>query len=291
MILKKTLLFLLFPLFFLLSAKSALASEEFVTIVNPVRISQYTKDPRASVTSEYEVVKEFSLPATWLLTYDVINKQELVDVFRLMDEKQELGIFLEVTANFAKEAGISYHETGFWHHATSVFLSGYTQEERRKLIDTVFEKFKEVFGYYPDSVGSWWTDSYSLAYIKEKYGITVNLGLADQFSTDGYQVWGTPWQVPFYPSKYHTGIPAVDKETKLDVVNLQWAARDPYNGYVSSLYSTQDYSISRIGLSIDYFEKLIRLYARKNNNSFGQMVIGLEGDLEPESYLVPVAKI
>ncbi|MFZ5933177.1 MAG: hypothetical protein ACOYT7_03845 [Patescibacteria group bacterium] len=284
MALKKVLL-ALFSFILLLFPNDVFASsEEFVTIINPVRISRYTKDPRASVASQYEVVRGFSLPATWLLTSDVLTKEDVVGVFRGMDAKQELGIFLEVTPAFAKEAQVEYHETGFWHHATSVFLSGYKQEERIRLIDTVFEKFKETFGYFPKAVGSWWTDAFSLSYIKEKYGVDANLGLADQYSTDGYQVWGSPWQVPFYSSKYHTGIPASSQEVKLDVVTLQWAPRDPYNGYKNSLYSTQDYSVARIGLTTEYFEKLLRLYAKKNKNPFGQIVVGLEGDLESETY-------
>lgn len=284
MISKKIVFCVLLLLLFFIPKNTFAASNEFVTIVNPVRISSYTKNPKASVTSQYEIVRKFSLPATWLLTYDVLESKELLNVFNLMDERQEFGIFLEITPKLAKEAGISYHETGFWHHATSVFLSGYTQEERKQFIDAVFGKFKEEFGYLPSSVGSWWTDAYSLAYMKEKYGITANLGLADQYSTDGYQVWGGFWQAPFYPSKFHAGVPAESQEVKLDIVTIQWASRDPLNGYKNSLYSTQDYSISAVGLATEYFEKLVKFYAKKNINGFGQITVGLEGDLDPETY-------
>lgn len=284
MILKKIAFGVLILLSLLIPKNTFAASNEFATIVNPVRISSYTKNPKASVTSQYEIVRKFSFPATWLLTYDVLENEELLNVFNSMDERQEFGIFLEVTPQLAEVANVPYHETGFWHHATSVFLSGYTQEERRQFIDTIFGKFKERFGYLPSSVGSWWTDAYSLTYMKEKYGITANLGLADQYSTDGYQVWGGFWQAPFYPSKFHAGIPAQSQEVKLDIVTIQWAPRDPLNGYKNSLYSTQDYSISRIGLPIEYFEKLVKFYAKKNMNGFGQITVGLEGDLDPETY-------
>ena len=108
------------------------------------------------------------------------------------------------------------------------------------------------------------------------------MGLADQFSTDGYQVWGQYWSMPFYPSKYHAGVPAQSEDVKLDVVTIQWAPRDPLNGYESSVYSTQDYP--NLGLSNDYFEKLIRLYAGKDADGFGQITVGLEGDLNPDNY-------
>ena len=257
---------------------------QFITLVNPVRISRYTKSSLGSLKSQYAVISKNGLPATWLLTYDIIIDDEIVSFVRNFSASQELGIFLEVTSELSKKADVEYNDTGYWHHATSVFLSGYPQEERIKLIDTVFEEFKKRFGYYPASVGSWWTDSYSLSYIQEKYGVTSNLGVADQFSTDGYQVWGQYWSTPFYPSKHHSGIPARNLDVKLDVVNMQWAPRDPLNGYYSSLYSTQDYHLGEVGQPTEYFEKLINLYGKRGKNKFGQIVVGLEGDLESGAY-------
>lgn len=275
-----------FLFFILLLPRTAFGKEtnQFITIVNPVRISKYTRDPGESLSAQYEVLAESNLPATWLLTYDAMVNEDVLSVIESMDEKQEMGVFLEVTPNLASAAKVDYNDTGFWHHATSVFLSGYNQEERKLLIDTLFEEFREKFGFYPVSVGSWWTDSFSLDYMKQKYNITGNLGVADQFSTDGYQVWGQYWSIPFYPSKYHTGIPATTKDVKLDLVNFQWAAREPLNGYESSLYSTQDYAVLGKGLEIEYFEKLINLFAKRHNNQFGQITVGLEGDLNPENY-------
>jgi hypothetical protein len=262
----------------------------FVTIVNPVRISSYTKDPAGSLESEYSVISKNRLPATWLLTYDALGNNEILQAINEMSSNQEFGIFLEVTGNFAEKTGIKYNNTGFWHHASSVFLSGYTQNQRNILIDAVFEKFKSIFGYYPKSVGSWWTDSYSLSYMKEKYGITANLVCSDQFATDGYQIWGQPWQVPYYPSKFHGGIFASSLEVKLDLVNMQWASRDPLNGYYSSLYSTQDYLVAGKNLDTAYFEKLVRMYTNTDRNEFGQITVGLESDTDPEGYSKEFAK-
>lgn len=259
-------------------------SNQFVTIVNPVRISYYTPDPLQSVKTQYSVVSQHRFPATWLLTYDAISHDGIFSVMRGMNKMQEFGILLEVTPEFAKASGVSYHNTGSWHHSSSVLPSGYTQEERVQLINTVFEKFRSRFGYHPTSVGSWWTDSFSLQYMKEKYKITANLGVADQFSTDGYQVWGQYWSTPFYPSKYHAGIPASDANAKLDIVTIQWAPRDPLNGYYSSLYSSQDYKTGGVNQKTDYFEKLINLYAAKHGNQFGQITVGLEGDLAADIY-------
>jgi len=258
--------------------------DRFVTIVNPVRISQYSKNPEKSFAAEYNVIKSYNLPATWLLTYDALSDKKVTSQISRMDAHQEFGIFLEVTPGFSQDAGVSYHDTGFWHHATSVFLSGYTQDERRRLIDKVFEKYKENFGEYPKSIGSWWTDIYSLNYIKDKYGVIANLVCSDQYSTDGYQIWGQPWQMPYYSSKNHPAIPASNPDNKLDVVNIQWASRDPLNGYESSLFSTQDYLVAGKSLDIGYFRKLVGFYLEDSKNEFSQITLGLEADLDPEAY-------
>ena len=274
--------------FFLFANRAEAAENQFITIVNPVRVSSYNPNPAASLESEYGVIFRNNLPATWLLTFDIISNASYAQVLKNFNNKQELGIFLEVSPKFAQAAGVKYHNAGFWHFANAVFLSGYTQQERLKLIDAVFAEFKQVFGYYPRSVGSWWTDAFSLSYMKEKYEITANLGVADQFSTDGYQVWGQYFSTPFYPSKHHSGIPAPNLSVKLDLVTIQWAPRDPLNGYASSLYSTQDYHT--VGLGTDYFEKLINLYAKKQQNDFGQITLGLEGDFPPDTYKGGFAK-
>ncbi|MBI4091775.1 MAG: hypothetical protein HY427_01020 [Candidatus Levybacteria bacterium] len=262
----------------------------FITIVNPVRISSYTKNPAQSFKAEYDEVKKRNLPATWLLTYDVIMNESLLKVASSMDSNQEFGIFLEVTENFSKNSGVMYNKTNSWHHAKALFLSGYKQEDRKKLIDKVFSEFKSKFGNYPKSVGGWWVDSFSLSHMKEKYGITGVLGISDQFDLDNYQVWGTPFSIPFYPSRIHAGIPAQDS-SKLDIVTFRWAARDPLNGYISpsnkqaSLYSVQDYSQVETSDPDSYFEKLIELYSvRSNYNQFGHITIGLEADYSPDIY-------
>lgn len=273
-------------LFFPFQTLATDSNNQFVTIVNPVRVSRYTHDLKSSVEAQYEQIQKRSLPATWLLTFDVLERKDVTEFFSGIDKSQELGIFLEVTPDFALKSDVEYNKTDSWHRAHALFLSGYTQDDRKKLIDTVFEKFKQTFKSYPKSVGAWWIDSYSLEYMQSKYGISANLGLADQFTTDGYSVWGQFWSAPFIPSKYHAGIPANNLDHKLNIVTIEWAFRDPLNGYGSSPannYSTQDYLT--INLTNDYFSKFLDLYTSKGFNKFSQTTIGLESDLDPPSYM------
>jgi len=288
-ILMSQLLITVFLFVFFITPKEISAQElnQFITLVNPVRISTYSTNPAASLNNQYKFIKDKNLPASWLLTFDALSNEPILSVIKSMDENQDIGIFMEVTENSAGLSGVSYNKTDSWHRSNSIFLSGYTQEDRIKLIDSVFNKFKEKMGFYPTSVGAWWIDSFSLSYMQKKYGITANLLVADQFDTDGYTVWGQYWAYPYYPSNLHTAIPGLGSN-KINVVNIQWAPRDPINGYIgpsdkrSSLYSTQDYYA--IGLPDSYFEELINLYAKKHSNLFGQITFGLEGDFVPETY-------
>src|SRR3989344_5448923 len=186
--LKKLLFLILFLCFyFVYPSRTTAAESSFITIVNPVRISAYVDNPLEGLSAEYEEVAKRSLPATWLLTFDVINDKKMVDVVKGFNKDQEVGIFLEVTSTFSERVGVAFNKRDSWHRATSLFLSGYKQEDRKKLIDGVFTKFKDNFGYYPKSVGSWWTDAYSLDYMSKKYGVIANLSVSDQFTLDGYQ--------------------------------------------------------------------------------------------------------
>ncbi|MEK7095303.1 MAG: hypothetical protein AAB917_01445, partial [Patescibacteria group bacterium] len=266
---KYLLSFLLVSLFV---PKIAYAGDQFITIVNPVRISHYNSDPGASLASQYGVISDLDLPSTWLLTYDALNNMDVVGQTKKFSRDQEFGLILEVTPNFASDSKIKYKQTGSWHFGSSVFLTGYTQEERKLLIDTIFSKFKDTFGFYPKSVGAWWIDSWSLKYMKDKYGIISTLGCADQFATDNYQLWGQYWSTPFYPSASHAGVPASTSQSKIGIVTLQWAARHPRDGYESSLYSTQDYFTLPEKQTTKYFDQLLDIYLNTKND-FSQITV------------------
>lgn len=271
----------------LCDVKEVFASEskQFITIVNPVRISSYNPSAEESLKVQYGEISKNELTATWLLTYDALLRPGINDIVSSMTSDQEIGVFLEVTPRLAMDAGVVYNKSDSWHRPNSLFTSGYKQHERLKLIDQLFNEFFRKYKYYPKSVGAWWIDSYSLEYMQKKYDVIANLGVTDQYSTDGYQIWGQYWSVPFYPSKNHSAMPAQNINNKIDVVTIQWAPRDPLNGYGlgdSSLYSIQDYLT--IGLKDDYLISLIDLYSTSNNNKFGQVTFGLESDLPAEGY-------
>lgn len=276
----KTLLVLFF--LFLFPSK-VIAADSFVSIVNPIRGSDFwdleEQKPADVVNSQTKILKNYELPATWLIRFDALGDQQIVDTLKFLPS--EVGLFLEITPSLTRAAGVEYRESGNWHSAGSVFLTGYSQSDRVKLINSAFERFLSVFSYYPKSVGAWWIDSYSLSFMQQSFGITSALIVADQYSTDNYQIWGQYFGTPYYPSKVNALRPAQEISEKLPVVITQWANRDPVNGYgkgvEESTYSVQanDY-LDYHGLGTNYFGSLLNIYLKQQFDQFGHLVIGLE---------------
>ena len=94
------------------------------------------------------------------------------------------------------------------------YAMGYTKEEREKLIDVIFKKFEETFGFGAKSVGSWMIDAHSLQYMSEKYGIEASCNCKDQWGTDGYTIWGGYWNQGYYPSRHNALCPAQSRDAQ-----------------------------------------------------------------------------
>lgn len=284
-------LILFFLAFFLNPAFIFAKSNSFVTVVNPVRGGDFwdlqNQKIEDTVVGQLDILKGFNVPATYLIRYDAFKSSNIINLLKNTDD--EKGIFLEITPAWTKDANIPYRQSDNWHNAGSAFLSGYEADERVKLIDSAFKKFKEIFGAYPKSVGAWWIDSYSLEYMQEKYGIIGALIVGDQYTTDNYQIWGQYFSTPYYPSRKNILHPAQTLDSKLPVVITQWAPRDPLNAYgdgvQESTFSVQanDYSDYH-NLSTDYFSFLVDVYTKQILNSFGQIVIGLENSYDWKKY-------
>lgn len=273
---------LIYLVLFFIYLNQDVNAEGYINIVNPVRIAPYTVNLPGNIETQYKLLSQRNLPATWLLSFDVMKSQQVVSEIKKFKTNQEIGIFLEITPLLATTSGVDYNETGSWHHASSIFLSGYSQKDRVKMINTLFGEYKKQFGYYPKTVGSWWTDSFSLNYMKDEYEITGNVDCSDQQDTDGYTIRGKYWSIPFYSHKTHAARPAKDRDNSSGVVTVQWAPRDPINGYENSKYSSQDYFTFQ-NLNIDYYSQLIEVYL--STDQIGQVTLGLESDLSPEAYL------
>lgn len=254
--------------------------DRYVVLVNPVRNRELWADKTLKpIVDQYGLVKKNSFGATWLVQSDVWQDGELKGVIKHFDEKQELGVFLEISKKLAEKARVYYPTEVEWYRPGAVFLSGYKPSERKRLIDKMVEDFRRETGKGPESAGAWWVDSFSANYLREKYKIKNLIIVADQKTTDNYGVWGQWWGVPYYPARANILTPANSKKNKLDVLVIQWAQRDLTRaggeGTGFSNYSLQANDYTDLGLKTDYFASLVDIY-QNCENRIGQVTMGLE---------------
>lgn len=247
--------------------------KNFLTLVYPVRGRELW------VNHELEQIDLPSLPATFLLQYDALTDKDLIKKLRKC-QVCEFGIFYEVSEKLATDSLTPYIlGSGHWSRPDKVFLSGYSLLQRQRMIDLTAKTFKEIFGYFPKTVGAWYIDSFSLNYLVDKYKVSGYVSVADQYDTDAQRDWGKPWGTPFYPQKYNSLAEASSFKNKLDLVEIQWAQRHPTDGFCPGVSCSQnslqanDYLNNK--KSTDYFEKILTYYLNPDS-PFNQVTIGLE---------------
>ncbi len=264
----------------------------WVTPAFPIRGQEFwtleDQTPYDNFMNYRRLVDDNQLAATWLFRYDALFDDQIYTSARLFPSNQQRGLFLEITPQLATDAQVPYRTGGGWSDSNRVYISGYSLEQRKRLIDTAVSRFLRILGHYPRVVAAWHIDAWSANYLSRSYGINSIIICADQYATDQYQLWGGWWGVPYYPSKNNILIPAQTVDYKLPLVVSQWAARDPLKGYgggvQASTYSVQvnDYLLHNLG--VNYFEQLLNIYTQNANNQFGYLLIGIENDYDWEQY-------
>lgn len=111
----------------------------------------------------------------------------------------------------------------------------FSMEDKMSIVDDVFEKFYECFGFYPESTGSYYMDADLTNYIKEKYPM-VKCAVATcwEEGPKAYHTcnnsWytfmdGGPW-APWIPSKQNTHAPAANEAEDSGIVAIPHLSRD-----------------------------------------------------------------
>ncbi len=186
---------------------------------------------------EVQLARQYGIPATFLLQYDALIS---IPYIRLMKEDLpsgcEVGAWFELNRQHVEAAGLQWRGDHDWVPAANIgFATGYTPEEREKLVDVYMARFREIFGHYPHSVGSWYIDAHSLAYMVEKYGIVSSCMCRDQIGTDGYTLWGGYWNQAYYPSRVNAYMPAQTDEGRVNVPVFRMLGPDPIYQYDKGL--------------------------------------------------------
>lgn len=218
------------------------AAPRIINIINFIRQTDYRVENADSllyetVCEQVKLVNEYDLPATFLLQYDALINPLYQDLLKSkLNDHSEIGAWWELTQPQIEAAGIKWRGEHSWvSHANIAFSTGYTKEERERLVDVYMAKFKEIFGTYPKSIGSWFIDAHTLGYMYDKYKIVASCNCKDQVGTDGYTLWGGYWNQAYYPSRVNAYMPAQTEEGQIPVPIFRMLGSDPIYQYDDGL--------------------------------------------------------
>lgn len=218
---------------------------KIVNIVNFIRLleprdAKITEDVLyETVVKQVEMMKKYKLGGTFLLQYDALIEPRYQKLLKsLPDSSFEIGAWWEIPQPLVERAGLKWRGRYPWDwHADVGFSTGYSPEEREKLTDVYMSDFKQIFGYYPKSVGSWFIDEHTLNYLSTKYKIVASCNCKDQYGTDGYTMWGSYWNQAYYPSKINSYMPAQNEHNQIPVPIFRMLGSDPVRQYDNGLGS------------------------------------------------------
>ncbi len=209
---------------------------QIVNIINFVRGCEprMEMDLYTPVAEQIKLINKYDLKSTFLLMYDTLCDDRFIEILSHKNEKTELGVWLEIVEPQCAAAGVKWRgRPGFpWdYYANAGFTVAYGREDREKLTDALFEKFRERFGEYPRCIGSWATDAYTYEYISEKYGVDAACMCRDQWGTDGYTFWGGYYNQAYYPCKNNMFCPAQTAGEQTDIPVFRMLGSDPIYQY------------------------------------------------------------
>lgn len=177
---------------------------------------------------QQQIAHENGLKTTIQMTYASLFHDEAVELAKEHHETygDEIGhTFLGLNCKeFQQE---------FQNRDPAIWL--YHMDDKKRIVDRSFERFREKFGFYPSSTGSYFMDAELVRYIKSRYPM-VEIAVATCFE-EGPKVFrhannswytimdGSPWTA-WIPSKHNIHAIAADEEDDIGIVAIPHLSRD-----------------------------------------------------------------
>lgn len=236
--------------------------------------------------TQQQVAHENGLRTTIQMTYASLFNAEAVQIAK--EHHEQFGD--EIGSTFL---GIQCREFREKFHSKELAIWLFSMEDKCRIVEEVFGKFHEVFGFYPTSTGSYYMDAELVNYIKEKYPM-VKAAVATCWEEGPKAYWnannswytlmdGGPWN-PWIPSKRNIHCIASDEDDDIGIVAIPHLSRDlmaVFDG-PGSYYGTHPQNILR-GMvyedrELPYFKNIVDQYRAmvKYNRgySYNMMFVG-----------------
>jgi hypothetical protein len=197
---------------------------------NIVHRTGNTPEDFAMFRDQQDLAHRYGFKATMQIGATALGNPEIISYFKAQHEK------------FGDEISISFHPSELDNEEIrkllktpefAIYLMHY--EHKKMLIDHLFGRFRDAFGLYPASVGSYVLDSLSIKWIAGKYpGVKIAITNCFEEGINMFRgcnhTWylfteGGPWGA-YYPSKENMLCPAVDKDNFCGIIGVSHLNRD-----------------------------------------------------------------
>ncbi len=178
--------------------------------------------------TQQECAHKYGLKTTIQMTYASLFNEEAVSLAKEHHEVYGDEIALSLLGLPCEEFRDKYKTKDF-----CIWM--FSMEDKKAIVGDVFEKFHDIFGFYPQSTGSYYMDAELINYIKEQYpGVKCAVATCWEEGPKAYHTcnnsWytfmdGGPW-APWIPSKANTHAPAANKEEDSGIVAIPHLSRD-----------------------------------------------------------------
>ncbi len=151
-----------------------------------------------SLSTDIDSIRDSGQPVTFLWTYNKLFDESAASLVHGLNTYRG-GVLLEVDDQLRKDAGVE--KDTLWPRSTRdverTTILGYSQTDRRKLVDTLVQKYISIFGEAPRVVGSRIIDTPTANYLKETYGIRFQIIDEEYKDKDHSMLDGGPSLVPY----------------------------------------------------------------------------------------------
>ena len=177
---------------------------------------------------QQETAHKNGLKTTIHMTYASLFNEEAVSIARKDHDTYGDEIALSLLGLPCEEFRKKYNTKDF-----CIWM--FSMEDKMRIVDDVLEKFHDIFGFYPESTGSYYMDADLTNYIKSKYpSVKCAVATCWEEGPKAYHTcnnsWytlfdGGPWN-PWIPSKQNTHAPAANEEEDSGIVAIPHLSRD-----------------------------------------------------------------
>ncbi len=177
---------------------------------------------------QQETAHKNGLKTTIHMTYASLFNEEAVSIAKHDHDEYGDEIALSLLGLPCEEFRKKYNTKDF-----CIWM--FSMEDKMRIVDDVFGKFHDIFGFYPESTGSYYMDADLTNYIKSQYpSVKCAVATCWEEGPKAYHTcnnsWytlfdGGPWN-PWIPSKQNTHAPAANEEEDSGIVAIPHLSRD-----------------------------------------------------------------